>query len=69
MSASKLTIPEATVDPVASATGVQLYAKDVTGVKQLFTRASDGTISQISGGGGSMSIGGTITGATGCSSR
>jgi hypothetical protein len=42
MSASKITIPEATVVPVASATGVQIYAKDVAGVKQLFACTSDG---------------------------
>lgn len=52
MSASKITIPEASVDPVASATGVQLYVKDVSGIKQAFLRASDGTISQVTPVGG-----------------
>jgi hypothetical protein len=46
------TIQESTTDPVANATGVRLYVKDVAGVKQLFTRASDGTISQVGSGGG-----------------
>ena len=48
MSSSKLTIPEATVDPAADANGVQLYSKDVSGTKQFFARASDGTITQLS---------------------
>lgn len=50
MSSNKLTIPVATVDPVADAGGLQLYCKDVTGVKQLFSRASDGTIVQLTPG-------------------
>jgi hypothetical protein len=32
--------------------GVQVYSKDVSGVVQLHARASDGTISQLTGGGG-----------------
>lgn len=48
MPSSKLSIPVVTVDPVADADSVQVYCKDVGGVKQFFVRASDGTISQLS---------------------
>lgn len=34
-------------DPAAEAGKALLYAKDVTGVSQLFARASDGTVSQL----------------------
>lgn len=36
-------------DPAAEAGALQLYAKTISGIVQLFTRASNGTIQQISG--------------------
>lgn len=66
MSDTAATLPEATLDPTASATGVRLYAKDVAGIKQLHARASNGLVYQLTptGGGG---ISGT--GTTGRSAR
>lgn len=34
-------------DPAQDANGVQVYSKDVAGIVQLFARASDGTITQL----------------------
>jgi len=51
MSASKISVPEASVDPAANAQEVQVYAKSVGGVTQFFARASDGTITQLTPGG------------------
>jgi len=56
MSNAALLIPVATVDPPASPDGVQFYCKDVSGTKQLFSRASDGTISQLTGSPGGFSV-------------
>jgi len=50
MSNAALLIPLATVDPPANPNGVQFYCKDVSGTKQIFSRASDGTIAQLTGG-------------------
>lgn len=36
-------------DPAAEASAVQIYSKTVSGVTQFFARASDGTITQITG--------------------
>jgi hypothetical protein len=51
-----LLIPVVASDPPASPDGVQLYCKVVLGVKQMFTRASDGTISQLGGSTGGFSV-------------
>ena len=48
--AENVRIVEVAADPAAVADQVQVYGKDVLGVTQLFARASDGTIEQISGG-------------------
>ena len=53
---------ESLIDPAAEADRALLYAKeDLAGVTQLFARASDGTISQITPlAGGGMAIGNTV---------
>lgn len=43
MASSKFTLPVATLDPAANAVGVELFAKSVGGVTQLFVILSDGT--------------------------
>jgi hypothetical protein len=48
-------LPPSATDPAANAGGVQFYVKDVAGVKQLFARASDGTITQLT----PLSLGGS----------
>jgi len=57
-------INERVGDPAAVANSGLIYVKDVLGVSQLFYRADDGTVSQVTPGGGGMSIGGTVTGGT-----
>jgi len=60
MSDTAATLPEATLDPTASVTGVRLYAKDVAGIKQLHARASNGSVYQLTPtGGGGISGAGT----------
>lgn len=49
---SSIILPEGS-DPTPQADAVKVYAKDVGGVAQLFAEADDGTITQLTPGGGS----------------
>lgn len=59
-----VTLEELGIDPAAVADQAVVYSKDVSGVTQLFARASNGTIYQltpVSGGGGSVWVPGAYS--------
>lgn len=47
MSETTIALPESSGDPIQHVDTVQIYSKDVLGVTQLFARASNGTVYQL----------------------